>query len=449
MSPMQIRTVAICMGINLIDGFDVLAISFVASHIGTAWGLSATELGLIFSAGVLGMLVGSLLLATVADRIGRRPAILLFLSAVSIAMAGCAMSADPGQLMFWRFMTGAGVGGLLPSLNTLVAEFASRKRQELSVSFMQSGFPLGATIGGFAALLLIEQFGWTSVFWAGAVLSALMIPVAGLWLPESPAFLLHRRPANALERLNALYVRMGRAPLDNFDIVNITIVDRKPGKIGAFSTISTLPLPIIMSMSISFFCTMACFYFVTSWTPKLLVNAGLATTSGISGGILLNVFGVIGGLLVSWCFQGRALRTAVLGYMLCGAVSLVAFGLITGEPSDGSTLLWTALLSAGIVGFFMNGTMIGLYAMTPALLPPASRATGTGIAIGFGRFGALAGPMVTGVLLDSEMPIEWIFGAFALPMLVAAGSLGLMQRITAATDSGRNPERIVERKEKQ
>jgi len=423
MTGFQVGTVAICLLINLIDGFDVLAISFAASHLSREWQLSPTELGLLFSSGVAGMTLSSIVIAPVADYFGRRLAILAFLVVVSFAMAASALASSAGELAAWRFVTGIGVGGLLPSLNTLVAEFASRKRQELAVSIMQGGFPLGATFGGMVALLLIDAFGWRSIFWVGAGMSAIMIPVVWLRLPESLDFLLARRDSGALERVNRLLVRLGREPLETLDTVrNIS----PPIGLRALATPGLAAR--IVTLSISFFFVMGCFYFVSAWTPKLLIDAGLAVSGGISGGIILNVAGVAGGILLAWVASGAGVRKLTMAYMLLAALAMAAFGLMSN--------LWPLLIMAGVLGFFLVGTMMGLYSLMPALFPTGARATAAGFAIGMGRFGAMAGPVLTGLLLEARFDTSTIYMLFALPMIAAAAALFVLHRLAASPTGG-------------
>ena len=189
MSPLQITTVVICLAINLIDGFDVLAISFTASTLAAEWQLQDDQLGLLISAGVAGMTIASILISPVADYIGRRRTILFSLAVITLGMVASAMAMGPADLALYRFATGLGIGTLLPSINTMVGEFSSHKRRELAVTIMQAGFPLGATLGGFVAFGLIESLGWRGVFWVGALLSGAMIPLSWRGLPESPDFL--------------------------------------------------------------------------------------------------------------------------------------------------------------------------------------------------------------------------------------------------------------------
>ena len=416
MQRLQIGTVAICLLINLIDGFDVLAMAFAASSIAAEWTLSPTELGLLFSSGLAGMMISSLLLAPVADYSGRRVAILIFLVVISIAMAASALAESVAQLATWRFITGLGVGGLLPAINTMVAEFASRRRQELAVSIMQAGFPLGASLGGIAAFFLIEAYGWRSVFWVGASLSSAMILVVWWKLPESIAFLLTRKGPSALIRINILLTKLFLPSINNLDIQQSF---RR--QVGFRMLASKAMLLRLIPLSVAFLCVMTCFYFVSAWTPKLLTDAGFAVSLGISGGIILNVCGAIGGILLAWTVPGPRIRLLTIGYILASALAMAVYGFMSN--------LIPLLIMAGVLGFFLVGAMIGLYSLTPALFPASTRATATGFAIGMGRCGAMAGPVVTGILIEQGQSTQSIYLVFALPLLLAAVALFVIHRL--------------------
>src|SRR6185369_16102822 len=118
-----------------------------------------------------------------------------------------------------------------------------------------------------------------------------MVPVVMRSVPESLDFLLARRPPGALGRLNELLRRMGRPEVTQFPgAAAEPPAARNPVTrlLAAGAARSTL---LIWS---AFFLLMYSFYFVTSWTPKLLVAAGLSTRQGITGGVLLNMGGIVG-----------------------------------------------------------------------------------------------------------------------------------------------------------
>lgn len=201
MSFFQVRAVAICLLINALDGFDILVIAFLAPEIAQHWWLSPDTLGILLSAGLAGMTVGSLLLSPLADRYGRRPAILLSLAVTSLGMVVSAFTGDLAQLTATRFVTGLGIGAMLASLTTIVAEYASDRRRAAAIGFSMAGYPIGAIFGGFATLYLLEAFGWQAVFLFGGLLTGLMIPLSLVFLPESIEYLLTRRDPDTLSAL--------------------------------------------------------------------------------------------------------------------------------------------------------------------------------------------------------------------------------------------------------
>ena len=213
MTPFQTRAVLICILINFIDGFDVLAIAFAAPEIAREWALEPAVLGVVFSAGLAGMVIGALFLSPLADRYGRRSLILVGLAIISVGMFTSALASDVTTLVITRLITGLGVGGMLSSLTTMVSEYSNARRQKLAVAILQAGYPVGAIIAGFVSVALVSAMGWRSIFVVGGGLSLLMLLIVWWRLPESLAFILNRRPANALPRINALLTQLGIQPV--------------------------------------------------------------------------------------------------------------------------------------------------------------------------------------------------------------------------------------------
>lgn len=408
MTPFQTMAVGVCMVLNMIDGFDVLAISFAAPLLSEEFGLAPEQLGLLFSSGLAGMAAGSLFVAPLADRMGRRWMTLASVVGVTVGMFLSAFTQTAPQLAFARVVTGLGIGAMLPSLATVVAEYSSARRRELCVVVMSTGYPIGATIGGIAAVFIIRSFGWRGIFVFGGLMSLAMIPIASRALPESLAFLVARRPAGALERVNLLMRRLGRRELERMPEARkqeekASVADLVRGRLGASSA----------ALWTAFFCVMASFYFVVSWTPKLLVNAGLRPEQGISGGVLLNVGGIVGALVLGLLAARVGPFRIVALTMLAGAVAVVAFGYL-------AVSLAVAMVLALVVGYFQFGAMVGLYAIMPSVYPAEVRNTGAGLSIGVGRIGAIVSPYLAGVLLQAGWSSSATYLVFAVPLVVAA-----------------------------
>ncbi len=419
MSRFQIVAIMVCIVINMMDGFDVLVIAFAAPSISAEWQLSNASLGWLLSSGLLGMALGSLLLGPMADKIGRRKLILLCLLVISSGMLLSAFSQDVAQLTALRLFTGLGIGGILPGLNTIVSEYSSLRWRSFWVSFLQTGYPIGATLGGILTVFLIAKFGWRSAFVLGAVASFAMIPMVWKFLPESLDYLLTNRPAGALQQINRLLSRMGRGKVDQLPDVSMTSVSAKTGYADLFSN-SLLRSRTIL-LCIAFFVMMLAFYFVMSWTPKILVDSGLSAQQGISGGIILNIGGIVGSMLLGFMSSRLPLLRLIQIYVVLTAILMILFAQFSDQ-------IGVMVIVAVCLGFFLFGSMVGLYALAPHLYPTQSRSAGLSLAIGLGRTGGVAAPIIAGFIFEAGVEKTDGYIWFAVPLIITLVALVLLGR---------------------
>src|SRR5580692_4532241 len=185
MSVLQIVAVAITIGLNALDGFDVLSIAFASPGISKEWHVIPKALGFVLSMELIGMAIGSIFLGGVADKIGRRPTILGCLAAMTVGMFMATTAHGTVDLSLWRVLTGVGIGGVLASINAVAAEFSSARRKNLSVSIMAIGYPIGGVLGGKVVAQLLTHGDWRVVFYFGAAVTAIFIPLVLLFVPES------------------------------------------------------------------------------------------------------------------------------------------------------------------------------------------------------------------------------------------------------------------------
>lgn len=365
-----------CVLGNIVDGFDILAVAFTGSAIMGAWQLDPGTLGMIFSAGLAGMMLGSLLIAPFADHFGRRTVTLACLVTMAVGMLACAITQNAFQLIALRFITGLGIGGVMATLVTVVAEISSDKRRNVTMAVFSMGYPLGATIGGLLSMVVIERFGWQIVFVMGGALTFLVFVINYLYLPES----LH---AGKAESMRSRYAR------DLFGT-------------SRFFTVA---------MCLAFFLNMLSFFFINNWTPKLTEALDLAASVGIATGVLLNVGSLAGGLSFGVLADRFGLTVTAKGYFAGFALLIAAFSIIGA---------WLELLYplALLTGFFMSGAMTSLYAIAPRVFDPGVRASGIGLAIGVGRLGATLGPLLAGFALNVGIERGVIYLLYALPPVV-------------------------------
>src|SRR5688572_19718916 len=196
--PLQIRVFTLSMLCLIMDGFDVQAMGYVAPALIRDWGIGGPALGPVFAAANLGVLLGSLIFSMVADKIGRRPVMVVatfFFSALTIATA---YSQDLTQLLWLRFISGIGLGCIIPQATALVGEFSPKKSRVTLMMCITVGFTVGAAIGGFVAAWLIPAFGWRSVFIFGGAVPLVIAVAMATSLPESLQFLAVDRKSTRL-----------------------------------------------------------------------------------------------------------------------------------------------------------------------------------------------------------------------------------------------------------
>lgn len=402
--------VGICVMLNALDGFDVLAISFASPGIATEWGVDRGMLGIVLSMELIGMAVGSIVMGPIADRIGRRPTILLCLVMMATGMYLASVADSVESLSAFRFFTGLGIGGMLAAINAMAAEYANDKYRKLSVIVMATGYPIGVIVGGSIASMLLASFDWRSIFMFGSLVTLAFIPVVWFLLPESIGYLTDQQPKQALERINATLKRMGHRVVDAMPALN------EGPKQGISQLFSKNLLNITLLLTAAYFFHIMTFYFILKWIPKIVVDMGF--TPSLAGSVLVwaNVGGAAGSIALGLLTQRFAIKRLVIGAFMGAAVMVVVFG-------QGQADLFQLSVIAGIAGMFTNSAIVGLYAMFAESFPTEVRAGGTGFVIGVGRGGAALGPVVAGFMFEANLGLETVAVVMAMGSLFAAIAL--------------------------
>ncbi|XAZ31275.1 MFS transporter [Paenarthrobacter ureafaciens] len=425
MSPYQWAIIGMCVLLNALDGFDVLAMAFTANGVTKEFGLTGSELGVLLSAGLVGMAIGSLCLAPLADIIGRRPMIIGSVGAAGAGMLLAATAGHMAQLGIWRFLTGLGVGCILACTNVIASEYSSKKRRGLSIGIYTAGYGIGATLGGAAAVYLQSQYGWRSVFVFGGICTLSILVVLLFLLPESVDFLVTKRPRNAVGRLNQIARKTGHPEVS-------VLPDVQAEARSKANPISDLLTPVnrrsTLLLWVAFFATMFGFYFVNSWTPRLLVTAGMTESQGITGGLMLTLGGIFGSVLYGVLASKWNSKIVLVAFMVLSAVMIVVF-------ISAASVVLLALGAGVLVGMLINGCIAGLYTIAPSLYPASVRSTGVGWGIGIGRIGAIIAPLITGALLDASWSAVQLYLGVGVVVLISAAAVGMIRSKAPAKDT--------------
>jgi benzoate transport len=421
MSRLQMAAIAITVGLNALDGFDVLAISFASPGIAREWGIDRAALGVVLSMELIGMGFGSIVLGGVADRIGRRRSLLGCLLVMSIGMVMATQSRNLVSLSLWRVFTGLGIGGMLAAINAVAAEFSNARRRSLNVSIMAIGYPVGAVVGGSIAAVLLRHGDWRSVFWFGAAATAAFIPLVFVFIPESISWLCQRQPKGALDAVNRALARMRHAPVAALPVVSIQARKRSVAAIFSPQFLRTTLL-----VSFAYFLHVTSFYFVIKWVPKIVVDMGFTAASAAGVLVWTNVGGATGGAALGLLSLRFRVRYLTMGVLAMSTVMLAVFG-------RGYTDLAQLSLVCAVAGFFTNAGIVGLYGILAQAFPAELRATGTGFAVGTGRAGSVLAPIIGGLLFQAGYGLQMVALTMGIGSLIAAGALWMLP--TAARDA--------------
>jgi AAHS family 4-hydroxybenzoate transporter-like MFS transporter len=393
----------------VMDGFDVQAVGYVAPALIRDWGIPSSAMGPVFASGLLGLFAGSIAFGVAADRLGRRPVLIGATLVFSLFTLLTARAGSVAELLAVRFVAGLGLGAMMPNATALVGEYSPGRQRVATMMIVTNGFMIGAVLGGLLSAWLVPAHGWRAVFWVGGLVPLLLVPAMVRWLPESLQFLVLRgrhpgeigrwlaRMGEAVPAGDVRY-EVREARREGFPIVQLL----RDGRAAA-----TLLLWLVNFMNV------LDAYFVASWLPTVLRDAGLPTSTAVLVGTTVQVGGAIGTVVL-----GLVLQRVGFVPVLASCFGVAAAGLaVIGRPGLALPLL---VAVAFVVGWCIFGGQPGVNALAATVYPTDLRSSGLGAALGIGRFGAILGPLVAGELLRRSWTGEALFQAAALPAIVAA-----------------------------
>lgn len=403
----QVRTVMLCGAVTLLDGFDVQAVALAAPAAAQGLGVPVSALGPVIAASLGGVMIGTIAAGRLGDRYGRRPIILAAFLLLGLSSLASAMAGSIPTFAIARFLTGLAIGGCLPNVTALCAEYMPERRVGLAVTVMYAGVPMGGVIGGLIAGPMLAVWGWRSLFVVGGLLPLILLVPIALWLPESVRFLALRRGDDAL----AILARIDRG-------FRLEPDDRPatPDAQVAYARFATLLAPALRRTTLLlwalFFLAMAGMYLLLSWLPTAFALAGWSPAAAPRMVALFQIGGIGGGLLGGWLIDRIGAARLLATWILLGVAGIVALPAAFDAPVAAGVL-------AVIAGLGFLGTTLCITALSASVYPTAVRATGVGWALGVGRLGAVASPLAGGWLLAAGASPATLLRVAAVPALLA------------------------------
>jgi MFS transporter, AAHS family, 4-hydroxybenzoate transporter len=365
----------------IVDGFDGQLIGFVAPVLIKEWGVTRRDFAPTLAAGLVGMGVGSAFAGLIADRFGRRLAVIASVFVFGLATGCIGFSQNLLEIGLLRFLAGLGIGGALPTSTTMAAEYTPARRRTLAVTATIVCVPLGGMIAGLFAGFVLPHYGWRALFFLGGLLAGGLGILFVVLLPESPRFLA-RRPGRWAE-LASLLGRMGRPTGAGVGFTDLE-EQRAEKHVGFRALFRDGRARDTLALWCAFFLNLLAVYTAFSWLPTMLFAEGLDVAVAGSGLTAYNLGGVFGALLCAWAITRFGSRWPMAFCAVAGAAS--AFSLETVDVARHAGLLIAGL---GVHGLFVNATQSTLFAVSAYVYPTAVRATGTASALAFGRLGAI------------------------------------------------------------
>jgi len=406
----QLGVFLICLIMNMLDGMDVMVISYSSGDLTADWGISGSELGVVFSAALFGMSLGALFLGPIADIIGRRAMVMISILVMGVGVFLTAHTENIWQLGTLRFISGLGIGSMLASTATLASEYAPNRVKNLIVSIVLSGYPIGATISGLVASHVIPEYGWRTMFHVAGLTSLATLPFAWFFMSESLDWLTKKQPTQALGKLNKILDRMGH---DHMEVLPPMPEEARKNPVSTLFTSGRALMTI--QLWVAFFLAFATLYYLTAWIPQLAGADSPAPELGIYAGTAFNMGAAVGIWMQGWLSLKMGLRRSIILFFIFTAALMIAFSYFSGE--------FIILLVFGLIGFGVQGGFIGMYSMAGRAYPTEMRSAGIGGAIGAGRIGAVLSPMLAGVLVDIGWHINAQFLFFSVPLLIVCVSI--------------------------
>ncbi|OXY91652.1 benzoate transporter [Streptomyces diastatochromogenes] len=415
--PHTLRTVlpvvALCWLAVFFDGMDVTIYGAVMPHMldDSGLGLTPADAGTIGSWTTFGMLIGALTAGNLTDWLGRRLMLVASVSVFSVGSAVCALAGGIGPFGVGRFVSGLGLGGLMPLCLALVMEFAPPRRAALTTGLLMTSYHAGGMAATGLGLTLAPAAGWRWVFWAGVLPAVVAVPLLLALLPESPGVLLAR---GEREQADAVADRYG---LPRPTAVAAPAAGAK-GRLAAvralFRPDSRWATPLLWLAS---FCGLLLVYGVSTWLPQMMRASGYGLNSSVSFLLVINAGGIVG-LLIAGRTADRfgAVRVSAIWFVLTAAGAL----LLKAHLPLGATYAVVA-----VTGVWLFSAQVMVYAATDTVYRGSERAAGLGWVTGVGRTGAVVGPWLIGALADSGNE-SWGFTTFALAGLVGAVAIALV-----------------------
>lgn len=405
--------ILLCFFIALFDGFDTQAVAFTAPAIIDAFQLEAKALAPVLTAGIIGMTIGAMCLGILGDKLGRRKTLILCIFIFAISTLFTAFVTHLNHIFILRVIAGLGMGGATPVLLALAAEYSPKRYKGLVTTGVLLALPAGAMLGGLLAAKIMPIWGWQSIYIIGGVVPLLFLVILFFVLPESLEYLRQKPTALNKQTIEKILNKISaeKIHLDENNFHSTTESKEKTAKLSILFQQGLAKTTI--GVWGTYFFNWVAWFMLLSWLPTILKQAGLDPSNAPYASVTVNAAFIIFAIPLAY-FLPKLNTVKILSFMfICGIAIAIALGLTIQSQQWG--LIFVLIACAG---FGIGGQQLALNYLVVASYPTEVRATAIGWAIGMGRFGAIIGSAIGGLILAS-FGIQGYFMSLAIPLVIA------------------------------
>ncbi|MFH1160759.1 MAG: MFS transporter [bacterium] len=356
------------------DFYDLILFTFLLIPISQEHHFTNFEVSYMLGATLAATAVGGILFGVLADRFGRKPVLQWTILTYSIGTFFCGFATSFWFLMFFRIITGLGVGGEWATGQTYVGETFPAKVRGRYCAFMQTGAPLGVALASVVGGLVAPWIGWRACFFV-SVLPALMIVYIRQKLPESDLWLAQKQQASA--KIKSL-----RDMLTGKESKLARLFSRAHRKY------------FLLALVLAIF-DMSAYWFTYSWMPSYLhTERAFSLTKSALWMLVTQTGGFLGYALFGFIADRWGRRPAYSIYSFIMAAGLLMI-----------TIFWSTVVAYPpvILGFmFMVGFGTGMFggygALFSELFPTSIRSTAMGTAFNLARGIQFVTPVIISII---------------------------------------------------